>query len=198
VRLRPASFLTVLALTGSVPTVRAQNLVINAHFDTNVNSWTVVTPVSTNISWSSLDWQGSPTSGSGLVTNVATTAGTASVENPCLATTVAGNYELGGQIRIPTQGNVGSAWVTVWFFGSPGCTTNPTSVASAPLVNSTTPDVWVPTLVQGISVPAGQAFRVRLNVSKISGAQTMRAYFDFVRFGLEGTTPVQLQEIKVE
>jgi hypothetical protein len=198
VRLRRASFLTVLALTGSVPAVRAQNLVVNAQFDNDVNSWTVVSPVSTNITWSSLDWQGSPTSGSGLVTNIGITPGMAGAQNPCLVTTVAGNYELGSQIRVPLQTNVGAAWVSLWFYGSPSCTGNPTGVVSTPAVPTFTPDVWLPVLTAGFSVPAGQAYRVELTVHKQLFGPDVRAHFDFVRFGLEGTTPVQLQQFKVE
>ena len=197
-RLRPASFLAVLALTGSVPGVAAQNVVVNAQFDSDVNSWTVVSPVSTDVSWHPLDWQGSPTSGSGLVTNIGPTPGMAVVQNPCLVTTVAGNYELGSQIRVPLQTNVGAAWVSVWFYGSPSCTGIPTSGASTPAVPTFTPDVWVPVLTSGFSVPAGQAYRVELTVHKQLFGASVRAHFDFVRFGLEGTTPVQLQSLQVE
>lgn len=196
-RIRRASLLILLAVTGSVRAVGAQNLVVNAHFDTTVDPWTVVTPVSTSLSWSSLDWQGSPTSGSGLVTNTATSGGVAVVQSPCLATTASGNYELGGQIRIPNPGNVGAAWVSVSVYGSPGCVGSATTV-DAQHVPTSNPNVWVATLVRGISVIAGQSFRVDLNVSKQFFFSTLSAHFDFVRFGPEGTTPVQLQDFKVE
>ena len=197
-RLCRASFLIVLALAGSLPAARAQNLVVNPQFDVDVTFWTVVSPANADVSWSPLDWQGSPTSGSALVTNIGPTPGMAEVQNPCLVTSVAGNYELGSQIRIPPQSGYGLTWVSVWFYGSPSCTGSPTGVVSTPGVPTTTLNVWVPDFTAGFSVPAGQAYRVVLTVYKALFGANVLAHFDFVRFGLEGTTPAQLQTITVE
>ncbi|HZI63313.1 MAG TPA: hypothetical protein VFE44_00965 [Thermoanaerobaculia bacterium] len=79
----------------------AQNQVSNSNFDTEIPPWSEGAAVT----WSSIDFQGSPSSGSTLLTNTSGSAGGAIQMNQCVAGGVSAgaSYVLGGQVFIPSE-----------------------------------------------------------------------------------------------
>ena len=197
---RPALAASILlALAG--PAAWAQNLVTNAHFDTNVNSWTPWLINGGLLAWSPLDWAGNPSSGSGLMTNDSSFSGTRfyRVSN-CITAPTTGTYEYGAHIRIPGgQTTGGSAAVSLVLWDLPGCSGNSGGgINPAAIVSTATTDVWVPILIQGLSLNAGRSVQLALSVMKSQAGGTLSVHFDFARFGLDGTTPVELLELEIE
>lgn len=176
----------------------AQNLVVNPDFDTDVASWTIPVPGAT-IAWSPLDWQADPGSGSALVTNeLAFAGGLIGAVSTCMVTPTAGVYEYGARILIPSgQASTGNVFVARVFYGFPGCA-GIGSVLIDELVPTTTTDVWVPVLIRGLPHAAGTEVQIMIGSIKDQATGTLAAHFDFVRFGLEGTTPVDLLGFRVE
>jgi len=188
----------VLALVA--PPALAQNLVTNAGFDTNVDFWTPYFSGGTLV-WSPLDWAGNPSSGSGFETNAQAAAAAATHRaSTCMIVPTTGVYEVGGHIRIPGgQASTGRASVDLIAWEGPGCqgVASLVTLAGGSVTTATT-DVWVPILVQGLSLTQGMAFQVALTVAKDQAGGTLAAHFDFARFGPQGTTPVELLEFVVE
>jgi hypothetical protein len=143
----------LLALALAAPSTSAQNLVTNAHFDTNVNSWTTWLINVGSIVWSPLDWAGNPNSGSGFVTNDSSFSGTEIFKiSDCINVPTTGAYEFGAHIRIPGgQATTGTASVATVLWDGPGCSGGNTGFSPGPIVTTATTDVWVPILTQGLS-----------------------------------------------
>jgi hypothetical protein len=195
---KPVVFTAFFLLALAAPVALAQNLVVNPEFDTNVAFWTVPFPGAT-IVWNPLDWNGNPSSGSALVTNETAFAnGLAGAVSTCLVVPVTGSYEYGAHIRIPSgQTTTGQAFVARAFYGFPGCA-GPGNILIDQVVTTATTDVWVPILIQGLPHGAGTELQIFIGIIKDQAAFTLAAHFDFVRFGLDGTTPVELLELAVE
>ena len=189
----------LLALTA--PAASAQNLVTNAGFDTNVDSWTTQGPFpGGSLVWSPLDWAGNPSSGSGFETNDLAAAGLTTYRFSTCMVVPMGTYEFGGHIRFPSgQGTTGRAYVGLLISGFSFCTGAGGLITPAANVTTATPDVWVPLLTQfALNQNNQNAVQVVLVVTKDQAGGTLAAHFDFVRFGLQGTTPVQLLQYTVE
>ena len=187
-----------LLLSVAAPMAVAQNLVVNANFDTNVDFWTVPFPFA-SLAWTPLDWNANPNSGSALLTNDWTLAnGLAVATGTCLVVPTTGVYEYGAHILIPSgQATTGEVFVARGFWESPGCV-GIVKILIDQVVPTTTTDVWVPILIQGVSQSAGTELSMFLGVTKDQPTGTLAAHFDFVRFGLQGTTPVRLLGFAVE
>jgi hypothetical protein len=200
---RPALAASIL-LALAAPAALAQNLVTNANFDTNVDYWSPGMfppfPPPGLIAWSPLDWAGNPNSGSALLTNDSSGPSTTSVRvSECIAVPTTATYEFGAHIRIPGgQGTTGEASVVPVVWDLAGCFGFATT-ASYPgtTVTTATTDVWVPILIQGVLLTQ-HGVQLSLRVTKNQAGGTLSAHFDFARFGLQGTTPVELHAFEIE
>jgi hypothetical protein len=186
----------------AAPAARAQNLVVNPEFDTNVDSWTIpifIPPGGATLSWSPLDWNGNPGSGSAFVTNELSFANSiGGAVSTCMVVPTTGLYEYGAQILIPSgQATTGEVFVARAFWEAPGCV-GIAKIFIDQVVTTATTDVWVPILIQGFTETAGTELQIFLGINKDQAAGTLAAHFDFVRFGLQGTTPVGLLDFEVE
>jgi hypothetical protein len=78
------------------------------------------------------------------------------------------------------------------------CTPPWLAITQTATVSSQTTDTWVKVFASGLNLPVGTvAVGVDAAVG-LSGGPSLSALFDRVRFGLDGTTPVQLQDFTVE
>jgi hypothetical protein len=185
-------------LTVPAARVRAQELIVNGHFNTDINGWTLVGEGSQV--WDPLDWQSNPASGSLRLTNTSVAANQPTVSGQCIPLAPSGTYEVGGHVRFPSgQASFGAAAIGVAWFDDPSCAVTPLSTVNTPLVASTTTNTWVESFSAAITAPAGTvAVGVGPAVVKTLAGGSLTALFDRVRFGPTGTTPVRAQGFTVE
>lgn len=185
----------VLALPQRAAT---QDLIVNGHFHTGINGWTLV-GVGTQ-AWDPLDWQGNPASGSVRVTNTdpAANGGTASAQ--CILLTPSGTYEAGTHVFFPSgQAMLGVGAVGVAWFANTTCTNPPISTINTPGIFSTTTNVWTESFMSGlVPAPGTVAVGVAAGVAKLNAGGSLVGLFDRVRFGPTGTTPVEVQAFTVD
>ena len=175
----------------------AQDLIVNGHFHTDINGWTLVGTGSQ--AWDPLDWQAAPGSGSIRVTNTDPTANMATGSAQCIPLTPSGTYEFGAHVRFPAGQSLGAGGVAVGWFSNTTCTNPPISTNNTPAVFSTTINTWVESFSSGVAAPAGTvAVGVGPGVVKLGAGGSTAGLFDRVRFGPTGTTPVQAQAFTVE
>jgi hypothetical protein len=175
----------------------AQNLVTNGQFHTDINGWALLG--SGSQAWDPLDCDGNPSSGSLRV--MATVAGppASTTSQQCIPVSPSGTYELGGHIRFPSgQGAGGIAAVGLRMYANLTCTPPWLALTQTATVSSQTTDTWVKVFASGLNLAAGTvAVGVDAAVG-LSGGPSLSALFDRMRFGLDGTTPAQLQDFTVE
>ena len=196
-RRSPALFL-IAAVLGSAARVASQDLIVNGHFNTDINGWTLVGEGAQV--WDPLDWQSNPASGSLRLTNTSVAANQPTVSGQCIPLSPSGTYEVGGHVRFPSgQTSFGAAAIGVAWFDDPSCAVTPLSTVNTPLVASTTTNTWVESFSAAITAPAGTvAVGVGPAVAKTLAGGSLTALFDRVRFGPTGTTPVDVQTVTVE
>lgn len=193
----------------------AQNLLLNAGFDSSLAIWSTVGAVGNGnqIHDPAEDVGGDPTSGAVelSVTNVAPVGAQIGI-GQCVAVTAGQTYNYGTRIKFPTGQASGEVrtFIEVEFFSTPGCGSSQNlgegegtllGTVNYPLSDT----AWygipgtVPTSGPGVVVaPVGtQSAVVRLLVERASGAQAAQALFDNAFFGV-GLIPVELQEFVVE
>jgi hypothetical protein len=182
----------------------AQNLVANGDFDSaqGVASWTAG-PM-TLFAWSSADWQGDPTSGSGRLTNAAQCASTVTTQCVELPPPLAASYELGAAVFLESTTLQASAHVSVFAIDGTSCTGPTLSSFQSPIVSLQ--GQWTSFLDADIPLPPStRSVVVQLVVAKpvilplcLPPLPPVTARFDHVRFGPTGTTPVTALSISVE
>ncbi|MFI5182085.1 MAG: hypothetical protein ACHQPI_11880 [Thermoanaerobaculia bacterium] len=146
-------FAVGLSLLLALPAV-GQNLLQNGAFDVNTSGWT---PYEANIvaSWSPLDADGSPTSGSILLTNTAPNGLNSGAYQCVNGVTPGTRLDAGAKIRIPSGGAHGQTFLLVWFNTGSNCSGLP--VGDTALAGVTAFDAWTPVLMPDIVVPPGAA-----------------------------------------
>src|SRR5688572_1704086 len=77
-----------------------QYLIVNGHFHTDINGWTLV-GVGTQ-AWDPLDWQSNPASGSIRITNANPAANQVTGSGQCIIHTPSGTYEAGAHVNFPS------------------------------------------------------------------------------------------------
>jgi hypothetical protein len=170
------SFVVGLSLFLALPAV-GQNLLQNGTLDVNTNGWTSYDP-NIVVSWSSLDADGSSTSGSILLTNQAPN-GFNSGAYQCVNGVMAGTQlDAGAKIRIPSGGAAGQTFLLVWFNTASNCSGS--IVGSTGLVGATAFDTWTSVLLPDLVVPSGAvSATVMLKVIKnFPNALSFQSYFD--------------------
>jgi hypothetical protein len=175
-----------------------QDLIVNGHFHTDINGWTLV-GIGSHV-WDPLDWQANPASGSIRITNTNPVPNQGTASGQCIVLTPSGTYEAGAHVRFPSgQAAFGAGGVGVAWFNNTTCTDPPISTVNTPPVLSTTTNVWIESFMSGISAPPGTvAVGVAAGVGKATAGGSLMGLFDRVRFGPTGTTPVEAQAFTVE
>ncbi len=197
----------VLLLLAASP-LAAQNLVTNANFDTDDSGW--LDPSASDGSFvhdPTLDVNGSPASGSGLLTNIITAVafGTVTAQQ-CIPVTAGLAYYWGGNVHFPVnETTTGQTFTTTNFRDGANCTGNLTGAQAATLRNPSTDarGVWhtsnFGSIAAGFTAPPGSvSVTVFLLLTKTEMAGTRSANFDGIFFAQVGTVPVELMEFKVE
>jgi len=98
---RSARWLLVALLAASLPaSSAAQNLLSNGSFDTDLSSWSQADPPFGTNAFSTLDANGSPSSGSALVTNNSAAASRNPGLTQCRPATAGVFYDYGATARV--------------------------------------------------------------------------------------------------
>lgn len=191
------SLVFVAALLVQPAFAAAQDLIVNGHFNTDINAWTLV-GIGTQ-AWDPLDWQGDPASGSIRITNTDPTANMGTGSGQCIPLSPSGTYEVGTHVRFPPGQSLGAGGVAIAWFSNPTCTLPAISTDNTPAVFSTTVNTWVESFSSAIAAPPGTiAVGVGPGVLKLGAGGSTAGLFDRVRFGPTGTTPVRAQTFTVE
>jgi hypothetical protein len=176
----------------------AQDLIVNGHFHTDINGWTLV-GVGTQ-AWDPLDFEGNPGSGSIRITNTNPVANQVTGSGQCILLTPSGTYEAGARVRWPSgQAGLGAGGVGMAWFNNTTCTDPPISTQNTPGVINTTTNLWIETFLPAVTPPPGTvAVGVAVGVGKSGAGGSLTALFDRVRFGPTGTTPVAASTFTVD
>lgn len=160
-------------------TVVAQFL-INDTFDTDLGDWTA--GMKSTVVWDPLDADGSPGSGSVLVTNISDSAGDGTGPEQCVDGIVAGEmYRVSADILIPEgQAETGSVNLLLRWYGDAcgGAQTGPNSTSSR--INTAEAGVWFANGVTGVAPPGTRSARFRLTIQQQGDSGTLAAHFDNV------------------
>jgi hypothetical protein len=190
--------LLAAALVGPAATLGAQDLVVNGHFNGDINGWTMI-GVGTQ-AWDPLDWQGNPLSGSIRIVNTRAAANQFAGSGQCIPLSPSGTYEFGTHVRFPSgQVDTGFGTAAVAWYDNPTCTAPALSVSNSPLIPTGITDTWVESSTAGVMAPPGTvAVGVGPGTIKTQPSGALAALFDRVHFGPTGTTPVEAQSFTVE
>ena len=185
----------------------AQNLVTNGSFNTNVAIWSI--PAASDGSLvhdPTLDVDGSPASGSGLLTNVVPVAFGTVAPDQCIAVTAGQQYYWGGSIRFPVnETTTGNTAIVVNFFNMAGCTGTELLAVTGTSRDPATAarGVWHTSnsgsIAGGTTAPAGSVSAlINLLSTRIEADGTRSANFDGVFFAQVGTVPVELVGFEID
>jgi hypothetical protein len=171
-----------LAIVIPAPIAWGQNLVVNPDFATDVTGWSP--DLTSTIDWNLLDADAVPASGSGVVTNLSTTAIEGSGARQCVeGITGETFYRSGVDILVPGgQSETGYAYLLVQWYPGAKCDGGQLGLDWTPNVQSSTPDAWYASSGYFRAPSATQSARVRLTVLKIEDLGTLQAHFDNVVF----------------
>ena len=159
-----------------------ENVVFNPGFDTDVSGWTVESYVS--ISWSLMDANLNPASGSAEVTNSSPGPQNGTGITQCLdITPIEGAaYDFGGKALIPDgQARTGSAQVGLRWWSGSSCTGS--TVGTQPRRATSTLGAWVELSSTEQIAPAGAASAQFVAFpSKVEAGGSLVAHFDDLYF----------------
>jgi hypothetical protein len=177
-----ARAIVALAIFFLAPTTWGQNLVINPDFATDVGDWSVY--ATSAIDWNSLDSEGSLASGSGLVTNMSTTALDATGARQCVEGLTGGSfYRFVADILVPSgQTETGKAYLLVQWYAGAKCDGGGLGLIWTPYIQSFTPDAWYTEPGYSKAPTAALSARLTLSVRKTEDFGTLQAHFDNVVF----------------
>jgi hypothetical protein len=164
----------------SMPTAAlGQNLVANPQFDSDVSDW--ATNATASIEWSPADADGSPSSGSALVTNLSTTANDSTGAYQCVDGIMGeAPYRVAAEVMVPGgQVETGFAHLLVQWYSGPGCS-GFLDLAVTPGVPTTTPDAWYAIHTFAVAPVGAQSARLRLSIWKNEDSGMLQSHFDNV------------------
>ncbi len=159
-----------------------QVVVSNPGFDVDVIGWNVFPEAS--IVWNPLDALGNSGSGSGLVTNMSTTALGGTGVRQCLdGITGLAEYLVSANALVPGgQSETGYTYLVVQWYDGLSCTGTNLGLGVSPGVLNPTPDVWYRDWGTVEAPSAAQSARLLLMVLKHQDTGTLEAHFDNVEF----------------
>ena len=152
--------------------------IVNGTFDTDVSGWTPSDDAT--IEWSSMDADGAPGSGSGIVTNISAINSSRFVYG-CAALTEAGQeYLLRGLLFIPSgQATHGRGWLRIFLRDQPNCHGTLLFADESPFVYSVSfTDEWVESGLRFFAPAGAQSASISLAVNKNLDAGTLSINFD--------------------
>lgn len=206
--------IAVLLVFGSA--AHAQNLVVNGDFTSDLASWNVEAagPGATGSSTFDADSGSAAVGGARLLlSDDVGTFGVVQGLNQCIATPGLAPWDFGARRRVVTDTDVGggpnSFILVVHFYSSGDCTgTNSSEIVSIGTpVNGILDGMVVADFEQLAStqltdpLPGGNptnSVRVALRVQADALGDQIDAVFDSVYFGPDDTTPVELQEFRID
>jgi len=159
-----------------------QVVVSNPGFDVDVIGWNAFAEAS--IVWSPLDALASPSSGSGLVTNMSTTALDATGARQCLeGVTGLADYLISANVLVPGgQSETGYTYLVVQWYDGLSCAGANLGFSLSPGVLNPTVDVWYRDWGTVEAPSAAQSARLLLMVLKHQDIGTLDAHYDNVGF----------------
>jgi len=173
-----AMFLTAVFVTHFA----SGQVVSNPEFDVDVTGWNPFPQAS--IVWSPLDALGSPSSGSGLVTNMSTTAMDATGVRQCLdGISGLAEYLISANALVPGgQSETGYTYLLVQWYDGISCSGTQLGFGFSPGVSNPTADVWYRDWETVEAPAAAQSARLALMVYKHQDTGMLDAHFDNVEF----------------
>ncbi len=175
--IRPARWLLPALLAASLSTrAGAQNLLLNGSFDTDISSWSQADPPFGTNAFSTLDANGSPSSGSALVTNNSAVTS----RNPgllqCRTATPGVFYDYGAKARVSPGQQDSTVYILVNFYTNPICSG---SGIGSSRVDFTPSGNWQSLAATAVQAPAGTvAVSFQLLVFKAAAGGSVTANFD--------------------
>lgn len=159
-----------------------QVVVSNPGFDADVIGWNAFAEAS--IVWSPLDALASPSSGSGLVTNMSPTALDATGARQCLeGVTGLADYLISANVLVPGgQSETGYTYLVVQWYDGLSCAGANLGFSLSPGVLNPTVDVWYRDWGTVEAPSAAQSARLLLMVLKHQDIGTLDAHYDNVEF----------------
>ena len=193
--MRRISVICAAVASLAAETAMAQNQVSNSNFDTVIPPWSGTAP---DVTWSSVDFQGSPSSGSALLTNPHGAGGEIHMNQCAGGVTGGATYHLGGRVFIPGgQTTTGNAEVSVvWYLGS-SCAIG-TEISEVSGGTTTTTGSWQSLAGILMAPPTAGGALLRAANTKSTGDGNFIVHFDRLYFGPPGTTPVTLEGFSVD
>lgn len=154
------------------------NVIVNGTFDTDVSGWTPRDDVT--IEWSSMDADGTPGSGSGVVTNISAINSSRQVTGCANLVEAGQEYLLRGLLFIPSgQATHGRGWLRVSLRDQPNCHGGLLFADESPFVFSVSfTDEWVESGLRFFAPAGAQSVSVSLAVNKNLDAGTLSINFD--------------------
>ena len=162
----------------STEPIKAENLVRNGTFDTDVSQWIVDAPAA-QAGWYGADASGYALSGSALVSNVSTGPSNGAGISQCIATpaVVAGaTYTYGGRVRTASgQARTGRTFLGLRWYTTPDCSGQSDDQVG---VETRVLDVWI-SLSQVSTAPAGtRSVEFAAFPSKVEAGGILQSAFD--------------------
>lgn len=188
-----------MLLLGSNATIaNAANLVTNPNFATDLSGWTVSSSGTASVTFESTS--GSPTAGS--IRLQATNGGIAHAVQ-CVAVSQQNHDLIARRYVAVATGDIMEADANVIVYDQPGCISSIVGFIAFNIATgfagtlNGSPQTWDEISDTNVPFPVGAASAsVNLYVAANAGG-VVDLYFDDVRFGPTGTTPVQLQSFDV-
>lgn len=171
---------TLLLAGAAAGPARGAELLVNGSFDTNLSGWVVLTDSGKTASWSPLDADGSPSSGSAEAVNRHPMGSI--LETPVAQCTRVEDelaYRISAEIRVPPgQPAQGEAWLILGWYPNDACVGD--YLADTLVAKVSSPGAWVPVAQEVVSPDGADSVRVWLGVVKFETGETFRAQFDEV------------------
>jgi hypothetical protein len=166
----------------------AENLLTNPRFDTNLSGWGFTPPPAESAKmWSPLDADGATNSGSGVVINSSSSAGSGlAALSQCVTGIVAGQtYELAGEVLLPAgQGRTADALLSGYWHSGPSCSPFPPIATFGAVLTAS--GEWTTAATSVEAPPGTHSAWILLFVRKNEAGGGFKGHFDNLSFCREG------------
>ena len=158
---------------------RTGNLVANGSFDRDLSNWGWNRPVNGvgTASWSSLDANGSPSSGSMLLHGIATSSRLAYQQLQCIPINRSTPYLFGAKVRTSSTSDLGEGYIATFSFPAADCSGDYTR-ADIQALRPAAPGVWQQFTFAAVSGSRAQA--VLVVIGSAANVSTFDTHFDDV------------------
>ena len=179
IRVHTVLILVLLCATIAVA-ADGDNKLTNGSFEIDLTGWTPLGDVV--FEWNPMDADGSPSSGSGLVTNAANYQSTRCVRQCSDVLEGDMEYRVRAMVNSPS-GQTGLGWADIRLdvYPEPNCGGSPLWFESSSPVYSTDPDQWLESWATFTTAPNARSTLVDLCVNKNTASGTLAISFDNVK-----------------